>query len=131
MLPQGKTLAISLASGVNQRTLAAGTAPQPQPQAAPAYTAKDCSCGWASHGVCAAGSDDGSVCWSACCTPLLQGGGAIAAEQSSVFYGTNGRKYTGSIVRTGSTFRNSTSTRRAAPPPPARTPNRAAEVAHD
>ena len=48
-----------------------------------------------------------------------------------MFYGTNGRKYTGSIVRTGSTFRNSTSTRRAAPPPPARTPNRAAEVAHD
>ena len=81
--------------------------------------------------MCAAGSDDGSVCWAACCTPLLQGGGAIAAEQSSVFYGTNGRKYTGSIVRTGSTFRNSTSGRRAAPPPPARTPNRAAEVAHE
>merc|ERR1719247_1668084 len=64
VLPQGKTLAISLASGVNQRTLASGgTSPQPQPQAAPSYTAKDCSCGWASHGVCAAGSDDGSVCW--------------------------------------------------------------------
>ena len=55
-LPRGKTFAISLAAKAST---------------APTYTAKDCDCGWASHDVCTASKDDGSVCWGACCTRYL------------------------------------------------------------
>ena len=51
-------------------------------------SAKDCSCGWASQGVCAATSDDGSItgsrCWSACCSPFLSHASVQQAEQHSL-----------------------------------------------
>ena len=33
-----------------------------------AYTAKECDCEWASQHACANGVDDGSICWSPCCS---------------------------------------------------------------
>ena len=100
-LPGGKTFSISLA-----------VKPQEQQAATtPAYTAKDCKCKWASQGVCAATTDDGSMCWDTCCSRYRS---VQQGEQQSIFYGSGGRKYAGSILH--NTFRNSTE--RPPPPPP-------------